>query len=293
MGRPVVVVHGGAGRVAPERLPAHEAGCAPAAAEGLRVLLAGGSALDAAQRAVEVLEADPLYNAGTGGSLNREGELELDAALMNGADLRVAGVAALPPYPHPVRVARALLDDDHHVLLCAAGADAFARARGFEPADPEAMITAGARERLALWRAGQVEESWAGGTVGAVAYDGAGGVAAATSTGGTVGKAPGRIGDSPIPGAGTWADDRTGACSATGVGEAILRVCLARYACDQLRGHSAQAAVELAIAELEHHGRGSGGVILVSATGEIGVAKNTATMSHAIARAGEPVRTGH
>ncbi len=293
MTAPVVVVHGGAGRVAPERIEAHVAGCDRAAAEGLRVLLEGGSALDAAQRAVEVLEADPRYNAGTGGSLNSAGDLELDAALMNGADLRVAGVAALPPYPHPIRVARALLEEDRHVLLCAAGADAFARARGFQPAAPGTMVTDEARRRLERWRAGQVGEGWAGGTVGAVAFDGAGAVAAATSTGGTVGKAPGRVGDTPVPGAGTWADDRAGACSATGIGEAILRVCLARCACELLDEANAQQAAERALVELASRGRGRGGLILVSARGEVGVAKNTPTMSHAIARAGEGIRTGH
>ena len=257
MPRPVVVVHGGAGRVEASRLQAHEAGCGPAAEAGLRVMLEGGSALDAAQRAVEILEADPLYNAGTGGSLTSAGELELDAAVMNGSDLRIGGICSLPPYPHPIRIARALLEADRHVLLSAAGADAFARAHGFAPADPEAMITERARQRLAKWRAGQVGEGWAGGTVGAVACDRSGRVAAATSTGGTVGKAPGRVGDSPIPGAGTWADDRTGACSATGIGEAILRVCLARYACDQIAGHGAQVAAERAITELAAHGRGA------------------------------------
>ncbi|MBX3251780.1 MAG: isoaspartyl peptidase/L-asparaginase, partial [Myxococcales bacterium] len=257
----VLVVHGGAGRVDPSVRAAHVAGCERAAAAGFEVLRGGGSALDAVQRAVQVLEDDPLYNAGTGGSLTRAGTLELDAALMDGASLRAGAVCALPPFPSPIAIARRVLEDGQHVLLAAEGAAAFAREQGFATSD--AMITDKARERLERWRAGQVGEGWAGGTVGAVACDGRGHVAAATSTGGTVGKRPGRVGDSPILGAGTWADDETGACSATGVGEAILRVGLARVACEGA-ATDAQAAVERALARLEARVGGEAGLILVT-----------------------------
>lgn len=261
---------------------AHVAGCERAAAAGFEILRDGGSALDAVQRAVQVLEDDPLYNAGTGGSLTRAGTLELDAALMDGATLRAGAVCALRPFPSPIAIARRVLDDGQHVLLAAEGAAAFAREHGFEPSD--AMITDKARERLQRWRDGQVGEGWAGGTVGAVACDGQGHVAAATSTGGTVGKRPGRVGDSPILGAGTWADDETGACSATGVGEAILRVGLARVACEAAASDP-QAAVRAALARLEARVGGEAGLILVTSDGRVGVARNTETMSHAIARA--------
>ncbi|MEM9071595.1 MAG: isoaspartyl peptidase/L-asparaginase [Myxococcota bacterium] len=289
---PTVVVHGGAGRVDPARQDAHVAGCERAAAEGFAVLRGGGSALDAAQRAVEVLEADALYNAGIGGSLTAQGTLEFDAALMEGAALRVAGVCALPPFPHPIRVARSLYEADHYVLLAGEGAAAFARAHGHEDASPDAMITERARARLEAWREGRVGEGWAGGTVGAVAVDAAGSLAAATSTGGTVGKPPGRIGDSPVPGAGTWADNESAACSATGIGEAILRIGLARSVCDAIRrGDDAQTAAEASVAELASRGRGEGGLIVVSPHGDVGVARNTATMSYAVATA-DGVRSG-
>lgn len=284
MSEPVVVAHGGAGRVPADRLQAHVDGVAAAAEAGLAVLREGGSALDAAQRTVEVMESDPLYNAGTGGSLTDAGTLELDASLMEGADLRAGAICCLPPFPHPIRVARSVLEDGRHVMLAAEGAAAFAEAAGFERAEALAMVTDGARERLQRWREGHVGEGWAGGTVGAVVADGRGHVAAATSTGGTVGKRPGRVGDTPIVGAGTWADDRRGACSCTGIGEAILRFALARDACERLRDADAASCARAAIAAFGERVAGEGGLILVEPDGSVGVARNTETMSHAIAR---------
>ncbi len=292
----LVLVHGGAGRVTPESLPEHVAGCGEAATAGLEKLRETGSALDAAQAAVAYLETAPLYNAGTGGSLTADGTLEFDAAVMRG-DLAAGAVSGLPPFEHPIDIARMLLDEGGRagapVMMGGPGAARWAEARGFVPAGDE-MITDRARERLAAWRAGQVGEGWAGGTVGAVAWDGAGSVAAATSTGGTVGKPPGRIGDSPILGAGTWADDRTGACSATGIGEAILRLGLARGVCDRARAlGDAQAAADAMLVEFTDRVGGSGGFILVTPDGQVGIARNTATMSHAVARDGAAVVTGH
>ena len=283
---PVVVVHGGAGRVDPEHLEAHVAGCARAAKIGLEALLSGGSVVDAVQAAVEDFELDPLYNAGRGGSLSASESLELDAAIMEGKDLRAGAICVLPPYPHPIRVARALMDQGRHVMLGGEGAAAFAESLGMER-DPS-MITERARQRLAKHRAGQVGEGWAGGTVGAVASDGTH-VAAATSTGGTVGAAPGRIGDSPILGAGTWADDATGACSATGVGEPILRFGLARWACERAAA-GAQRAADDALAAMQTRVGGEAGLILVRANGDAGVARTTTTMSHAIARPSGVIR---
>lgn len=284
MSEPVVVAHGGAGRVAKGRLEEHVAGVATAAEAGLAVLMAGGSVLDAAQRAVEVMEADPLYNAGTGGSLTDAGTLELDASLMEGAGLRAGAICCLPPFLHPIRVARGVLDDGRHVMLAAEGAARFAEAAGFERSTEAVMVTASARERLERWREGRVGEGWAGGTVGAVVSDGRGHVAAATSTGGTVGKRVGRVGDTPIVGAGTWADDRSGACSCTGIGEAILRFALARDACERLRQTDAATCAEEAIAAFGERVAGEGGLILVAPDGSVGIARNTETMSHAVAR---------
>jgi beta-aspartyl-peptidase (threonine type) len=290
---PIVVVHGGAGDVDPDRRAAHVEGCVRAAEEGLAVLLAGGSSLDAAIRSVELMEDDPVFNAGTGACLNAEGALELDASVMEGTTLRAGAVTVLSPFRHPIHVAREVLRDGKHVLYAAAGADAFAREHGFEPAPADDMITERARERLQKHLAGEVGEGWAGGTVGAVACDGRGRVACATSTGGTVGKRPGRVGDTPIIGAGTYADDTGGACSATGLGEAILRACLARTAVDLMAGGMApEVAAAHAIRTLEERFSGSGGIVVVDALGRPGMAWNTRTMSHAIARAGDPARGG-
>lgn len=283
--RPVVVVHGGAGRVAPDQ-PAHVEGCRRAARDALLVLEAGGRALDAAQRAVERMEADPHFNAGIGSALTCEEGIELDASLMEGTGLRVGGVCALPPFPHPIRIARAVLEEGTHVLYAAGGAAAFARGQGFEPAVLEALRTERALRRL---RDEGVTPT-GGGTVGAVACDAAGHVAAATSTGGTMGKRPGRVGDSAIPGAGTYADDAAGAASATGDGEALLRAGTTRTIIDLLRaGTPSLEAARRALEDLGGRFGGMGGVIAVSTRGEVGVAWNTETMAHAIARSGEPV----
>ena len=292
--RPIVVVHGGAGHVPPERRDAHARGCEAAAAAGLEVLLAGGSAMDAVVRAVEVMEDDPQFNAGTGGSLTTEGTLELDAAVMEGTARRGGAVAALPPFQYPVRIAREVMRDGKHVLYACEGAVRFAREHGFEPADPEAMITDRARERLRSHLEGRVGEAWAGGTVGAVACDRAGRVAAATSTGGTVGKRPGRVGDTPILGAGTYADDAGGACSATGIGETIMRACLAKAVVDLMAtGTPADEAARQAVDTFGARFEGSGGIVVVDRRGRPGMAWNTETMTHAVAREGDPVRGGY
>ena len=287
-----ILVHGGAGDVRAERIPAHVEGCRAAVAAGAAVLRGKGSALDAVQRAVEALEDDPHFNAGRGACLTEAGTIELDASIMDGA-LRAGGVCALPPFAHPIAIARAVLEDGAHVLYADRGAEAFALAHGFTRAADDALVTDDARARLAAVRAGKVGGNWAGGTVGAVARDANGNVAAATSTGGRVNKRVGRVGDSPILGAGTYADDAAGACSNTGDGEAIMRVCLAKAAIDALRAgarpeEAATAAIELLVTRGGGPGRaGSGGTILVDAAGRMGLARSTRTMTWAAARAGK------
>jgi len=286
---PVLLVHGGAGDTPLDRRPAQAEGCRGAAELGARVLAAGGTALDAVVAAVAALEEDPLFNAGRGASLNETGAVELDACVMEGAQRRAGAVAALAPVESAVRVARAVLEDGRHVLLAGEGAARFAEGRGFRLLAPDALITDQARARLEGFRRGEVTGNWAGGagdTVGAVALDGRGGVASATSTGGTVGKRAGRVGDSPIPGAGAWAEDGVGACSTTGAGEAILRSALALRAVDLLRaGVPAPEAAWAAVAAFGRAPvRGAGGLILVDARGRVGMAWNTATMSHALVR---------
>jgi beta-aspartyl-peptidase (threonine type) len=290
---PVVLVHGGAGDLPEAARPMHAAGCQRAAEAGLAKLLETGSAIEGAIAAVRVLEDDARFNAGTGACLTSAGTLELDASIMEGAKLRAGAVAAISPFQNPIEIARAVMDDGRHVLYAAHGATDFAREMGFTPANPLDMITPASRARLAQFLAGSAPGGWAGGTVGAVACDREGHVVAATSTGGMVGKRPGRVGDSPILGAGTYADDEAGAASATGDGEAALRLGLTRFAIERMRtGSAAQLAAEEAIAAFGTRVSGKGGIILVSRTGEIGFAKNTTTMSYGLAREGEPARSG-
>jgi beta-aspartyl-peptidase (threonine type) len=282
-----ILVHGGAGDVRADRLPEHVEGCRIAATEAARILMGGGSALNAAQRAVEILEDDPRFNAGTGACLNAEGRIELDAAIMEGTLLRAGSIAALAPFQHPIAIARAILNEGGHVMYAGEGAERFALSRGFARATDDALITDAARNRWEKVRAGGGNEGWAGGTVGAVARDRHGTVVAATSTGGMVNKAPGRVGDSPILGAGTYADDESGACSNTGNGEAIMRLCLAKTACEWMRAgmHPVDAARAAARAMLVRTG-GTGGIILVDRAGRLGFARTTPTMTWAAASDG-------
>ncbi|HMI92756.1 MAG TPA: isoaspartyl peptidase/L-asparaginase family protein [Polyangiales bacterium] len=277
-----LLVHGGAGRRPPEERVTGRQGCASAAQRAAADVLArGGSALDAVQLAVELLEDDPVFNAGTGGSLTEEGTLELDASIMSGADLRAGAVCSLTPHRHPIAIARAVLEERRHVLYAGAGAVAFAAQAGFAPAPPESMITAGAREQLARWLAARAPTS-GGGTVGAVARDRQGRLAAATSTGGITGKRPGRVGDSPVIGAGTYADDLRGAASATGVGEGILRINLcARVVTGIAAGVSPQAASCEGLTALGERIGVDAGVIALAPDGRLGWARSTESMAWA------------
>jgi len=244
-----IVVHGGAGTLPLERRPAAVSACRAAAEAGHAVLAAGGRALDAVQAAVRVLEDAPELNAGTGAVLTRDGTVELDAAIMDGAARAIGAVAAVPDVRAPIDLARAILDDGEHVLLAGPAALRFAAERGIHPVPTESLITERARTRWrdeTARRAGLLttaDSTKEGGTVGAVAVDRDGHVAAATSTGGINWKRSGRVGDTPLPGCGTWADDRGGAASATGDGEAIIRVTLCRTLVDRLeRGEDPDAA---------------------------------------------------
>jgi beta-aspartyl-peptidase (threonine type) len=257
--KPSLMVHGGAGRIGEDRFPAAIAGVEAAARAGLEVLASGRPALDAVQAAVRSLEDCPEFNAGTGSVLTRDGTIEVDASIMDGATRRVGGVGAVPDLGNAVDLARAILDDGEHVLLVGPAAWVFARERGFKPAPPGSLITERSRQRF---------DERAGGTVGAVAIDGQGRCAAATSTGGIFFKRPGRVGDSPLPGCGTWAD-RFGAASATGDGERIIQVTLTRRLIDRFAaGTSLADAARDAIADLVGCG-GSGGVIAVDRHGNL------------------------
>ena len=260
-----IVVHGGAGPLRDqEQGEAARASCLKAAEWGAGLLAVGGSALDAVEQAARILEDDPLFNSGYGAVLNADGEVELDASVMNGETLEAGAVAVVKTVKNPVSLARMVMEKTPHVLLVGEGADAFARAQGVPAIAPGSLVTPLQRQRW-LERRGARH-----GTIGAVAVDSRGQVAAATSTGGTAGKLKGRVGDSPLIGAGTVADSRWAAASATGVGEHIIRVGLARAVLEGVRRNlSLTVACEEAIAELARIG-GDGGVIAVSPTGEVG-----------------------
>jgi len=274
---PAIAVHGGAGRERAAERAARRAGVARAADAGWAVLAAGGSALDAVVAAVVVLEDDPHFNAGLGSVLTEDGTVELDASVMEGTCLRAGAVGAVAGVANPVRLARALLEEGREVLLVGPAAAERARQHGLALVAPEALVTAAARLR---WRgAGDAP----GETVGAVARDGRGRVAAATSTGGLAGKPRGRVGDSAVIGAGTYADDRVGAGSATGPGEAIIRLGLVRVGLERLTsGTSPPAAARAALQLLCKRLGATAGIILASREGRIGVARTTDSMPAAV-----------
>jgi beta-aspartyl-peptidase (threonine type) len=266
---PALIVHGGAGPIKDDSLPGRLEGCKAAALTGWKILDAGGSALDAAEEAVVALEDNPLFNAGTGSTLTSLGTVEMDAAIMEGQSLRCGAVAAVSGIKNPIKLARRIMEDGRHVMLAGAGALLFARQIGVPECPPEALITERERKR---WEAKH-------GTVGCVAYDSKGQLAVATSTGGIFDKLPGRIGDSPLIGCGTYAND-WGAASCTGGGEAIIRTVLARNAVAYLEdGSAAESAAKIAVADLEDERiHVTGGIILIDRLGNIGYARNTTHM---------------
>jgi len=281
-GRWSVVVHGGAGHVAEARRSLHAEGCRRAARLGADILRAGGSALDAVERAVRMLEDDPLFNAGTGACLNVDSQIELDASIMEGRDLRAGAVCALSGFAAPIAIARAALEDGRHVLYAAEGAARFAVEKGFERIDSARLVTEAARAALAAVLAGSSVTGWAGSTVGAVARDATGLCAAATSTGGTIGKRPGRVGDSPLIGSGTYADDEAGAVSTTGDGEGMIRLGIAGMIAERMRqGVSADEAARGSVERLLARLSMKGGAIAIDREGRYGLARSTVTMSWA------------
>ncbi|MBI1735666.1 MAG: isoaspartyl peptidase/L-asparaginase [Candidatus Rokubacteria bacterium] len=270
---PAIVVHGGAGAHPTEELDERRAGMRAAVEAGWAVLAAGGRALDAVEATVRVLEDHPRFNAGRGSVLTSEGTVEMDASIMDGDRLDCGAVAAVTSVANPITLARRILESNRHVLLVGPGAEAFARAAGVAACDPEALRTDAQRSRFAAANRASP------GTVGAVALDRHGTIAAGTSTGGTWGKLPGRVGDSAVVGAGTYADSTIGGVSCTGDGEAILRVVLARRALDYVKeaddpAYGAKVAVDLLVEE----GRGQGGLILLDWRGRVGWAHSTPLM---------------
>jgi len=277
---PAIIVHGGAGADS-SQAPEFRQGVRAAVLAGWRVLAEGGTALDAVESAVRALEDDPRFNAGRGSVLNRDGTIEMDASIMEGDRLQCGAVAALVGVANPVTVARRVLESRRHVLLVGDGALAFSRSVGIPECDRASLVTDRQRKRHVELARKPIPPG--GGTVGAVALDRNGTTAAATSTGGTPGKLPGRVGDSALIGCGTYADSSLGGVSCTGDGEAIIRVVLGHRALRYLKDaddpdYAAKVAVDLLVEE----GGGQGGLILIDWRGRPGYATSTRLMPVAI-----------
>ncbi len=290
------MVHGGAWSIPTEARAAHREGCLAAAERGFAVLSAGGSALDAVVAAIELLEEDPTFDAGRGSVLSAEGRVQLDAGLMDGRTLHVGAVAGVHRVAHPIRLARAVLERSGHHLLVGEGAEQFARAQGFPLVDPESLVVDRERQRYADFLAGRLttaDDFGGHDTVGAVALDRDGHLAAGNSTGGVAFSLPGRVGDAPVPGVGYVADSRTGGVACTGWGEHILRVALATRALIALEGGAEAAhAARQALAVLERSVRGRAGLIVLDRRGEVGLAHSTLCLAHAYRRTGMPEAVG-
>ena len=282
--RIAIAVHGGAFAIPPEEHEAHRLGCRRALERGREVLLAGGSALDAVEAAVRVLEDDGTFDAGRGSFLDESGTVSLDAGIMDGATLEAGSIAAGVGIRNAVTVARRVLESPHAVIV-GEGARRFAEATGCEVCDPAEMVHP---RELARWQAaggGQADPNWAsqmfGDTVGAVALDAHGNLAAATSTGGSPGKPKGRVGDSPFVGAGLFADNRSAATSTTGHGERIIPLVWAKAVADLVeRGHAAPQAAVMGLTILDRLDA-KGGIIVLDRDGHVGVAWNTPAMAFA------------
>jgi L-asparaginase / beta-aspartyl-peptidase len=300
---PIVVVHGGAGGgvIKHDLAPDLKAGLARAVEAGRTALRQGGTAVDAVVEATVALEDDELFNAGRGAVLTAAGDIEHDAAVMDGRRRRAGAVAAVRGQPNPIRVARALLEEGRHGMLAGEGAMRFAEEAGFPAVELDELLTDQRRKQLAARETGQEPEPafgdpqpgvWTleGDTVGAVVLDMDGHLAAATSTGGIAGKSPGRVGDSPLVGGGLYANDRVCAVSATGTGERIMEAVVAHEVAARMRlaGLPIQRAVEEACSIVQ----GDIGLIAVDARGRVGIACNTPVFQRAVAIGDGPVRAG-
>jgi beta-aspartyl-peptidase (threonine type) len=285
---PALIVHGGAGGD-PDDKATYRAALGEALGRGWAVLQGAGSALDAVETAVRVMEEHPRFNAGYGSALTELGTVECDASIMDGDGLQAGAVGAVSGVRSAIGLARRILEDGRHVLLVGEGALAFAREQGLPLCPPDALVTERQRRRLADHLAGRARVASApagdavpgpvGGTVGAVAIDVRGRLAAGTSTGGYTGKRPGRVGDSALIGAGTYADSRLGGVSTTGHGEAFIRSVLAKTALDILRElDDPRLAAEVALEIVREEGRGDGGLILMDWRGRLAHAHSTAFM---------------
>ena len=293
-----LAIHGGAGVVepgslTPEKEAAYRASLNGALEAGARVLRSGGASLDAVEAVVKVLEDDPLFNAGKGAVFTAEGRNELDASIMDGRTRQAGAVTGVTRTKNPISLARAVMEKSKHVMLAGPGADAFSLEQGLEQVDPSYFRTEERWQQFLQWRdktGTLIDRTHAYGTVGAVALDQAGHMAAATSTGGITGKRWGRVGDSPIIGAGTYAEDKMCAVSATGDGEFFIRGSAARQLRDRMawHGESVQSAANNTIADIGALG-GEGAVIAMDAHGHVAFAMNSSGMYRGTIGSASPV----
>jgi len=286
---PVLLVHGGAWAIPEDMVEAHLRGVRNALAAGWQALSKGGSALDAVEEAIVVLEDDETFDAGRGSFLNRDGKVQLDAFIMEGSTLRGGGLGGVERIRNPIRAARKVLSESPHVYFVGEGGERFAAEHGIQLCENRELVIPREVERLRAFQAQAVGEApdlfapvISHDTVGAVALDSQGNIAAGTSTGGTLNKAPGRLGDSSLIGCGCYADNESAAASLTGWGEPIMKLVLAKWAADRvLAGNIPEWVSQEAISYLKSRVNGHGGIILLDAHGRFGISHNTPRMAWA------------
>ena len=305
---PILLVHGGAWAIPDDMVERHLTGIRNALAAGWQVLERGGSALDAIEEAVVIMEDDDIFDAGRGSFLTADGRVQLDAMIMDGSTLRAGGVGCVERIRNAVRAARKVLDDSPHVYLVAEGAERFAAEHGIELCDNKELVIERERKRLAdakkKVKSGERDQTFGPSksaaseirpprvkqpaskaltshdTVGAVALDSRGNLAAATSTGGTLNKTPGRVGDSSLIGCGCYADNQSAAVSCTGWGEPIMKLVLGKWDCDQVgKGEPPQTVAIRALDYMASRLDGHGGMILLDSQGRAGIYHNTPRMA--------------
>jgi len=306
--KPSLIIHGGAWNIPDEAVEDCRAGIRRALEAGWKILAGGGAAMDAVEAAIVILEDNPTFDAGIGSHLNRDGRVQLDAIVMDGATLKAGAVAAVERVRNPIRLARCVLEKSEHMMIVAAGAEKFAAENGIPLCKPQDLILD--RERTAWRRC--LEDSHAAehhvghesGTVGAVALDSHGHLIAGTSTGGTCCKFPGRVGDSPLIGCGCYADGEAGGVSCTGHGEGIMKIVMAKMATDLLhdqrvlvshrkkRGPQSlvQAVADACVRKLAHRAHTTGGLILLDHAGRPAAAFNTPRMAYGFVEANRSFR---
>ena len=308
--KPTLLVHGGAWAIPEDAAAAHQSGVRKALEAGSAILMRGGAAIDAVEAAVTVMEDDPTFDAGRGSFLTSDGRVQLDALLMDGGRMKAGGVACVERLRNPIQAARLVLEKSPHVYFVGAGAEEFARSHGMPLIDNAELVLDRERERLTQAKhreaAGLADDTFSGleddkspetavgriemdshDTVGAVALDVRGNLAAATSTGGTLNKTPGRVGDSSLIGCGCYADNLSAAVSLSGWGEPIMKLVLGKWAVDRVAaGTAPELATREAMAYLFNRLGGRGGIILLGPDGRFGIAHNTPAMAWGLATKG-------